>query len=70
MDLETHVAKRGTLTALATSLDVSPSTVRRWMLGRVPAERVRAVSVATGIPAHRLRPDLFDVPAKRRAVRS
>jgi DNA-binding transcriptional regulator YdaS (Cro superfamily) len=42
---------------------VSHSTVLRWIEGRIPAERVRAVSAATGIPPHQLRPDLFDAPA-------
>lgn len=62
MNLEAYIAKRGSLSALASSLDVSPSTVLRWVQGRVPAERVRSVSEATGIPAHTLRPDLFDAP--------
>lgn len=62
MTLRDHVGERGRLSALSRSLGVSHSTVLRWLEGRVPAERVRAVSQATSIPAHVLRPDLYDAP--------
>ena len=64
MTLAQHIAQRGRLSALSRDLDVSPSTVLRWIERRVPAERVRAVSEATGIPPHELRPDLFDAPER------
>ena len=50
------------MTELSRAVGVAPSTVARWIEGRVPAERVRAVSDATGIPAHDLRPDIFPPP--------
>ena len=53
-----------TAVALGRRLDVSHSTILRWAAGRVPAERARAVSDATGIPLHELRPDLFDPPQR------
>jgi DNA-binding transcriptional regulator YdaS (Cro superfamily) len=62
MTLHEHLQTRGAMSALSRALGVSPSTVLRWVDGRVPAERVRAVSAETGIPAHALRPDLFDAP--------
>jgi DNA-binding transcriptional regulator YdaS (Cro superfamily) len=68
MTLEQHIAQRGNLTALSRALGVSHSTVLRWIEGRVPAERVRAVAAQTGIPPHELRPDLFDAPASEAAA--
>lgn len=61
MTLSDYLAQKGnTAVALARRLDVSHSTVLRWADGKVPvpAERVAAVSAATGIPASELRPDL------------
>lgn len=50
----------GSTTELATRLKVPVPTVGAWKLrGKIPAERVPEVSRATGIPAHRIRPDLF-----------
>ncbi len=64
MTLAEYLATPGqTAVGLAAQLGVSHTTVLRWAAGRVPAERVRAVSSATGIPQHELRGDLFDVPA-------
>jgi DNA-binding transcriptional regulator YdaS (Cro superfamily) len=54
-----------TSVALARRLGVAHSTVLRWAEHRVPADRLAAVSDATGIPADELRPDLaraFDRP--------
>lgn len=46
----------------AKSVGVSLPTWSRWERGRrrIPAERVPIVSTATGIPAHELRPDVFE----------
>lgn len=64
MDLSTYLKGEGrTSTELGRMLGVAHSTVIRWAAGQVPAERVKAVSAATGIPLHELRPDLFDAPA-------
>jgi len=35
-----------------------------WRANGIPAVRLKAVSEATGIPAHSLRPDLFGMDAK------
>jgi DNA-binding transcriptional regulator YdaS (Cro superfamily) len=45
---------------LAEAVGVSREAVRLWRSGqrRIAAERVAAVSAATGIPAAELRPDL------------
>lgn len=61
MNLATYLDQKGnTAVALAARLGVSHSTVLRWADGKVPvpAERLAAVSAATGIPAAQLRPDL------------
>ena len=43
---------------LAEALGKQPSTISQWK--SVPAEHVRKVEAFTGIPAHELRPDVFD----------
>lgn len=42
-------------------------TISKWEKRRVPAERVLDVERQTGIPRHRLRPDLYPDPALERA---
>jgi DNA-binding transcriptional regulator YdaS (Cro superfamily) len=49
---------RGSVSRIARELRVRHSTVLRWAQRRVPAERLHAVSRATGIPPGQLRPDL------------
>lgn len=46
---------------LAARLSVTQSAVSQWLRGRVPAERVIAVEVATDglVSRHELRPDIF-----------
>lgn len=34
-------------------------TISKWENGRIPAERVLDVERITGIPRHRLRPDIY-----------
>jgi DNA-binding transcriptional regulator YdaS (Cro superfamily) len=68
MTLQQHIAQRGRLSALSRAIGVSHSTVLRWVESRVPAERVRAVAAHTGIPPHKLRPDLFEAPASDAAA--
>jgi TorA maturation chaperone TorD len=48
----------GGASELARRLGISQPSVSTW--SRVPAERVAAVEAATGVPRHRLRPDLYD----------
>lgn len=63
MSLATFLAGKGnTAVAVARRLGVAHTTVLRWAAGRVPAERVRALSDVTGLPPHALRPDLFPTP--------
>ena len=49
---------------LGAALDppICKQAVSRW--DRVPLERVREVSLLTNIPAHEIRPDVFDPPAE------
>lgn len=49
---------RGMASRLAEALGKQPSTISQWK--SVPAEHVRKVEAFTGIPAHELRPDVFD----------
>lgn len=44
---------------LAERLGVHKSSVARWNERRVPAERLREVSAASGIPPEAIRPELF-----------
>lgn len=55
---------RLTLEALARRLAVDKTTVMRWEVRRVPAERVLDVERVTGISRHELRPDLY--PSEQR----
>jgi DNA-binding transcriptional regulator YdaS (Cro superfamily) len=64
MSVETVIERSGGVAALARKLGVSHVSVIRWRRAkRIPAERVRAVSEAAGVPKHEIRPDLFDAPA-------
>lgn len=53
-----------TLEQLGDSLNVDKSTVMRWELRRVPAERVLQIERATGVSRHELRPDLYPEPER------
>jgi DNA-binding transcriptional regulator YdaS (Cro superfamily) len=57
-------AEQLTLEALAARFGVNKTTIMRWEEGHVPAERVLAVSKATGIPPHELRPDIYPAPER------
>lgn len=57
--------RAGGVTSLAKALGVRHTSFYSWR--RVPAERVRAIEAATGIPAHELRPDIFPPPEQKRA---
>lgn len=47
----------GGVTKLCDIADVSRQALAKWT--RVPAERVLRIERATGIPRHRMRPDLY-----------
>lgn len=52
---------------LAGLVKVSPQAVNLWVTkNKVPAERVLEVELASGIPRHELRPDLYPVSQDRR----
>ncbi len=53
--------ERGRRVRLAETLGIAPSAISMWT--RVPGERLGAVSRATGIPPHELRPDIFNPEA-------
>lgn len=50
------LSAKGTAAKLARELGITKGAISQW--GRVPAERVAAVSAVTGISAADLRPDL------------
>jgi DNA-binding transcriptional regulator YdaS (Cro superfamily) len=56
-------------TKLARQLGRKTGTVAAWKTrGRIPAEEVLEVERVTGIPRHRIRPDIYpDEPVKARA---
>lgn len=56
------IEQLGGPTKAAEKLGISnPSVVLNWRLRKsIPADRVLAVSKLTGIPPHRLRPDIFE----------
>lgn len=47
---------------LAAKFGVQDAAVNKWEKGQVPAERVLEVSDLTGLPPHRIRPDLYRAP--------
>jgi len=51
-----------TQSQLAEKFGVQDAAITKWEKGRVPAERVLAVSDVTGLPPHRIRPDLYRAP--------
>ena len=59
----------GSTTDLAKSIGAPVATVGAWKLrGKIPAERVPEVAQVTGIPPHRIRPDLYADPEMQGAA--
>jgi hypothetical protein len=56
-------AERGLMARIARGLGIARGAVAVW--DRIPAERVPDVERISGIPRHRLRPDLWDAPVER-----
>jgi DNA-binding transcriptional regulator YdaS (Cro superfamily) len=59
------IAAVKTASALARSLNITPSAVLQW--DKIPAERIGEVSRITGIPPQDLRPDIFGSMPERAA---
>ncbi len=53
---------------LGKRLGVKDAAITKWEKGRIPAERVLDVSDLTGLPPHRLRPDLYRAPSLQGAA--
>ncbi len=53
-------SKRGMIARIARCLGINASAVSMWT--KVPAERLPAVEMITGIPRHALRPDICPPP--------
>lgn len=65
MTVETVIEALGGVAAAARKLGVKHTSVIGWRSrGVIPAERVRQVSEASGLPNHVLRPDLYDAPGE------
>lgn len=63
--MDDAIRAAGGVEALGDRLGCAHSSVVRWrQRGRVPADRVVAIEAATGVPRHRLRPDLYAQPAR------
>lgn len=60
MELKQIIKSAGGTLAVAQSIGRSHSTVSLWK--RVPAPHVHIVSVLSGIPAWKIRPDVFPAP--------
>lgn len=71
IDLPKLLRDRGmNLSELAKAVGVDKATATRWAQRHIPPERVKEISVVTGIPVEVLRPDLADIfaPANVRAT--
>ena len=55
------VRKLGSRTSLAHHLELSTSSVNKWLAeGIIPAKHCIELSRITGVPLHELNPDVFD----------
>ena len=57
------VAKAGGVNAVAAALGITKQAVSQWK--KIPAAKVRQMTELTGIPAQKLRPDIFGDPILR-----
>lgn len=69
MTLEEIIAKAGGVSELARIAGVNHSTISAtWRrTGRVPVERVHAISESLSIPLHEIRPDVWRTPTPEAA---
>ena len=59
--IETIRRQPGLFATIASELGITRGAVAQWT--RIPPSRAHDVSRVTGIPLHKLRPDLWDAPA-------
>jgi DNA-binding transcriptional regulator YdaS (Cro superfamily) len=57
--LEAAILKAGSGAALTRLAGVHRSSISEWRRSGVPAKHVPAIADGTGIPRHKLRPDLW-----------
>jgi hypothetical protein len=62
--IDKAIASLGGEDAFMRAVGIKRRTLFYWRADGIPAVRLKAVSEATGIPAHALRPDLFGAEAK------
>jgi antitoxin CcdA len=61
--IDDAIRAAGGVERLGNALGCAHSSVVRWrQRGRVPADRVVAIEAVTGVPRHRLRPELYALP--------
>lgn len=66
MSLIKAVTQAGGCAAVGRALGISRQSVWKWLeADRVPAERVLDLEAITGLPRHKLRPDLYPVERER-----
>ena len=58
--IQKAIEAAGGVKALADHAGVTSQAISQWT--RIPAKRVPAISLATKIPRHELRPDLWEAP--------
>lgn len=66
VEKHTVMQERGRVSALARLLGITPGAISQWE--HVPADKVMKVADFIGVPAERLRPDMFTTK-KRGAAR-
>jgi transcriptional regulator with XRE-family HTH domain len=52
---------------MAARLKVKPPAISKWESGKVSVGMVLAVEKLTGIPRHKLRPDIYPAPEREKA---
>ena len=70
MELKEAIKAKGlNQRSFAAALGVTEGRVSQWLsAGRVPVERCQEIQKITGIPLHKLRPDIYPAPAREDAA--
>jgi DNA-binding transcriptional regulator YdaS (Cro superfamily) len=58
----------GSQAALGKLIGVTQQTISNWLKSKTAAEYVLAIERATGVPRHRLRPDIYPPPEEEAAA--